>query len=317
MTSGMDDAPRTLAGRWWSACKVASWPKVLVPALYGQALGVAQSGSLDPQALAAGLAFCVPFVLAIVWLNDVADARVDALKRRMFPRSSRKTIADGIVSANALLLAGVLAALSAVAVAVFAGSLLGCPAAPLWGLGGLACFFAYSFGPLRLNYRGKGELLEALGVAFVLPAMMFHLQAGRPISPVLVWLVPLWPLALASAIASGLADESSDRAGGKCTVATACGNAAARAWIERLVLLAALALAVLSAATAVVPAPAAALTVAIVLVNYRRLRKTSARARTDAFEAIGRYKRALHHALWRGFAVLALLVALATVWGGR
>ena len=39
-------------------------------------------------------------------------------------------------------------------------------------------FVAYTLPPLRLNYRGGGELLEMLGVGLALPLYNVYLQAG-------------------------------------------------------------------------------------------------------------------------------------------
>jgi hypothetical protein len=63
----------------------------------------------------------------------------------------------------------------------------------------------------------------------------------------------------------------------------------------------------------VIPLPFAWLGVVIVVVNWRRMRRCSAEATTNAFVAQGRYKSFLHHAIWRGASVLALGIALGAV----
>ena len=216
----------SLAERWWYALKPASWPKVFVPALLGQAVGAVYSGRPSAAALAFGLLWMVADVAFIVLLNDWGDRAVDALKRRMFPQAgSPKTIPDGILPAEALLAAGLGAGAVALLLAGGAGAALERPLLlPLAALS-LGIFIAYTLPPLRLNYRGGGELLEMVGVGGVLPALHAYAQCGQWAPPLLVALAPgLLALALSSALASGLSDEESDRAGGKRTWASTFGK---------------------------------------------------------------------------------------------
>ena len=98
--------------RWLYALKVASWPKLLAPMLLGQAIGGVTAGAWSPAATLLGLAHAVALTCAIVLLNDFADRQVDALKRRLFPEGcSAKTIPDGILGAQAVLLAAKITAL--------------------------------------------------------------------------------------------------------------------------------------------------------------------------------------------------------------
>ena len=78
----MDGYERPAWRRWVYAAKPASWPKLLVPSLLGQGLGVAATGHLDVAALLLGLVFSVFDLLFIVFLNDWGDRDVDRIKRR-------------------------------------------------------------------------------------------------------------------------------------------------------------------------------------------------------------------------------------------
>src|SRR5690606_32965293 len=183
----------------------------------------------------------------IVFLNDWGDQDVDRIKRQMFPHGcSPKTIPDGILSSRSLLSAGLSAGAAGLCIALvgeWGFAKLGAPRPGLsWlAVACLSLFVAYSLPPLRLNYRGGGEALEMLGVGVALPYLNFILQSGE------WWSVWLWPLAgfallsLGSALASGLSDEESDRAGGKRTLASVAGNEVVRRVTELLVVLGALA----------------------------------------------------------------------------
>jgi 1,4-dihydroxy-2-naphthoate octaprenyltransferase len=309
-------ASRSLIGRWIYAAKLDSWPKLLVPMLLGQALGVAAAGRLDPRASLLGLGFTVFELLFVVFLNDWSDRRVDRIKRQMFPDDcSPKTIPDQLLPAHAVLRAGLLAGVAAVGLAVYAQVALDRPGLGWAGLGLLGLFVAYSFPPLRLNYRGGGEWLEGLGVGLALPWFHAFLQSGELWSREL-WLLPGFAvLAFASAVASGLADEQSDRRGGKRTYASEYGNRAARALIERVVLAGCLVWALSMRLSGVVPAPVGALAVIVVLVNWRRLRQISSEAKTNAFPAQRLYKHFLHQAQWRSATLIALVLVVLTLLG--
>ena len=131
----------------------------------------------------------------------------------------------------------------------------------------------------------------------------------------------LW--AQASAIASGLADEDSDRQGGKRTVVTAFGNTFARGAILALMPLGCLALLAAPFVTGPflggepvapwVPLPA----VAVALLHMGRLRRLGKAAVSRAFAAQAVYKGALHQAIWRGGLALAVSLVAAELLGSR
>jgi 1,4-dihydroxy-2-naphthoate octaprenyltransferase/chlorophyll synthase len=300
---------RSLRERWLYAAKPDSWSKLLVPFALGQAMGLgpALDAGRGPSitAFVLGLAFTVLDLLFIVFLNDWGDREVDAIKRRMFPEGcSPKTIPDNILPARDLLLAGLVCGVLAIGVAILASVVLDRPLFVPAALGALAIFVAYTLPPLRLNYRGGGELCEMIGVGVVLPWLNAYLQGGRLV-PESLWVLPGFAtLALASAIASGLADERSDRAGGKRTVVTTIGNTLSRRAIEALVMVGAL----LWLATALLSLPfwiggGAALAV---LSGAIDLRRTSAAAETDAFVPQRVYKAHLHAAITRGAASIGV-----------
>jgi len=318
----VDFAQWTGSQRWRYALKPASWPKLLVPCALGQVLGAVSAGRLEWRALLLGLGFVVCDLVFIVCLNDWGDQAVDRLKRQMFPNGcSPKTIPDGILPASALLKVGLGAGLAAAALCV--GGQLWFAARPDalgdarpglagFGVASLLIFVAYSLPPLKLNYRGGGELLEMLGVGVALPWLNFYMQRGALCDR---W---LWPLAgfallsLASAVASGLSDEVSDREGGKRTLASLAGNRVTRRAAEGALLLGAAAWFVsdLVALKAGYVGGAGAL---VALVYAARALRVSPGATTSEFAAQGEYKRLLHAGVWLG--ALALCAA-ALVWAG-
>jgi len=303
----MDGSERPMWRRWVYAAKPASWPKLLVPSLLGQGLGVAATGRLDVAALFLGLLFSVFDLLFIVFLNDWGDRDVDQIKRRLFPDGcSPKTIPDGILPAHHLLFAGLLAGGMACTTAILGAALLPRPGL---GWGAAVClgiFVTYTLPPVRLNYRGGGEVLEMVGVGIALPLLHAFLQAGRLDDPRLLQVLPGFALlSLASAIASGLSDEVSDREGGKRTFVTLLGNRFGRGGCE---IAAGMGIVAWMVAAALAPVPTGwPLMVGAALAAYhlRDVRRTSDEAVTNAFRAQSRYKLHLHRAIWRGGASIA------------
>jgi len=193
----------------------------------------------------------------------------------------------------------------ALGAAIVAAVALGRPAAFAGTLIGLAIFAAYSLPPLRVNYRGGGEWLEMFGIGAFLPWFGCYLQSGE------LWARELWvllgflPLCLASAVASGLADEQSDRKGGKVTFTTNMGNEAARHLAENCVAGAGVIWA-LSARLFpdLLPPLAWFAVVAVLYFHYSRMTRVSSSAETNAFDAQREYKKHLHRAVWHSAIVL-------------
>lgn len=306
--------PGTRADRWFYALKPASWPKLVVPALFGQLLGARISGGLNLGALGWGFGFTAFGLAFIVLLNDWGDREVDTIKRRMFPEGcSPKTIPDEILDARSVGAAGLACGLVAVVLAAGAERALGRGWALEAGVACVALFVIYTLPPVRLNYRGGGELVEMLGVGVALPIYNLYLQAGIVPSGIWPWIAGFAALSLASAVASGLSDEQSDRVGGKRTFASMFGNRAARRLTEGALLFG---VSIWTGAALfgapVIPTWPAAAAIAIVVWNFAALRRVSARAVTNEFRAQAEYKHFLHRAIWHSTTVAAVLVWLPT-----
>lgn len=307
-----------LSRRCLYALKPASWPKLLVPAALGQVLGVLAADQFSWSGAAVGLGFTLAALAYIVLLNDWFDVRVDAIKRQMFPDAgSPKTIPDAILHPQTVLLAGIGAGLCAAATGLCGELMVGRVGLGLAGVALLGLLLVYSAPPLRWNERGLGEVVEAVGVGAMLPWFNAYAQSGQvaPIELLLV-LPGTVALALASAIASGLADEESDRAGAKVTITTELGNAGARSAVEHSVMAGAVMWALAARAGVGWLSPfgfSAAL--AVLMWQWREVAAASPYALTNAFPAIARYKQALHRAIWGSSLMLALVLLLLRLLG--
>ena len=81
---------------------------------------------------------------------------------------------------------------------------MGRPYVLLFAAVGLLLLWAYSFAPLRLNYRGGGELLEAAGLGGVMPLIGYATLRVEWDYEELLLLVPIFLYGLIGALVSGL-----------------------------------------------------------------------------------------------------------------
>lgn len=308
--------PVTPFERWWFALKPASWPKLLVPMALGQGIGIDATGTVSVSGFLVGAVVTLFALATIVLLNDWSDERVDRIKRSMFPQTHPKTIPDGILGRHRVLLAGLFCGSGALLTALAGEVWLARAGLTLGTLFGLVVFASYSLPPVRLNYRGGGELLEAMGVGVVLPWFNAYAQSGDLDAPAMIAVPGFALLSIASALASGLADERSDRQGGKRTFATMIGNFATRRIAEACVVGAMLAW----AAVAWLdydrcPTIGLLAASAVLLLSFNSVIMRSSAAVTDAFDALASYKGALHGLIWESTTVLAGVLALGPWFG--
>ena len=162
--------------------------------------------------------------LFIVWANDVADLETDRANTTATPFSGgSRVLVAGKLSAAALTAAYRAAAVTAMLLTVVIAIAFDRPAAPLFGLAGLALLQGYSFAPLRLSYRGGGAWLQVAGLGLHLPLFALYL-CGAPLNAAtLLPVALLLPAQFGCAIATTLPDEPSDRASGKRSFTVANG----------------------------------------------------------------------------------------------
>jgi 1,4-dihydroxy-2-naphthoate polyprenyltransferase len=184
--------------------------------LFGQALAVAVCGHFAWRAFAIAHVYGVLAQLFIVFSNDVADWQSDRANRtyNLYSGGSR-VIPEGKLTPRQLAFAALIASVLLSGLAAYVGFGLKQPLLFFFAAATVALVWAYNFPPLRLAYRGHGELLQALGVGAVLPAAGFYLQCGA-LAP-LPWpaLFPSFLLGWAGNLLTSLPDYPSDRATGK------------------------------------------------------------------------------------------------------
>lgn len=214
---------------WWQAARPLAQVNIALPLAVGEALAWAHTGELSLGLLVLVHLMGVADQLFIVFANDVADEAGDRLNTRPTPFSGgSRVLPEGKLVPAQLRRAATSMVVVLLALAVAAAVAYRRPLVPVgWALG-VGMLWAYSYPPLRLSYRGHGELAQGLGVGIVLPALGFYAQTGSLSAfPVLAF-APLFLLGVASNIATGLPDHEADEAVDKQSWSVRYGPARAR-----------------------------------------------------------------------------------------
>ena len=163
--------------------------------------------------------------LFIVYANDYADYDTDLINNtfNIFTGGSR-VLVDGILKRESLKLSAItmfiLSLVSGLIISISINNLL----TFLFVLFGLKLLWAYSFPPIKLSYRGFGEVLQVIGVGIILPLVGFFGQGGQ--IDYVPWkvIIFLLPIQLGMAIATSMPDRPSDTLSLKRTTVVIFGN---------------------------------------------------------------------------------------------
>lgn len=214
---------------WVQAARPLAAANVAVPLILGQALAYAAHGRFSWSlfgfvGLLGGLN-----QLFIVFANDFADREADALNPSPTVVSGgSRVIQEGKLPAQALRKAAWLMLAAMLGLALLVALLHARWWLPALVLGGAVLLWAYSFPPLRLSYRGYGELLQGLGVGVVLPIIGFYVQAGSFEALPWLGLAPSFLLGYVGNLLTALPDYPGDRAAQKRTYPVRFGQFVAR-----------------------------------------------------------------------------------------
>ena len=159
------------------------------------------------------------------------------IRDRVYPKLiESRVLPEGLLSPNNVLCAGLISAICVIMVALLLVK-MGCIQILPLSLLGLALLWAYSFPPLKLNYRGGGEVLEVLGTGCLLPVLGAFVASPTWNFDKAYYLLPILIYATISSFASSLKHEPADRENGKKTVCVLFGSSFVRRVIWALQIL--------------------------------------------------------------------------------
>ena len=213
---------------WVQAARPLAQINIVVPLVLGQALAFAALGRFSFALMYLAGWFGLLVQLVIVFVNDVADQETDRanLTHARVSGGSR-VLPEGKLS-PAMLRGAARVAVAALGVFSFVLAVAGWPWMPAFAAAAVLLVWAYNNSPLRLAYRGHGELVQGLGTGVVLPLVGYYVQAGTLAGFHWPALIPLLLLGYTGNILSALPDVPSDRASDKRTYPVRRGQ-----WLAR------------------------------------------------------------------------------------
>jgi len=289
---------------WYRAIRPFSFTASIVPVVVGTACAVVVGGA-SPLAFLLCLGGAVALQAGTNLVNDYYDHRLGADHSGSLGPS--RVIQEGWLSPRAVLVAGI-AFFVAGGLAGFA--LVGMAGWPILVLGliGVPLAYGYTAPPLKLAYRGLGELnvFMLMGPLMVLGGFLVHRAAGLLVA--LTASVPIGCLVAAILHANNIRDLDDDRVLGKQTLATIVGPRWAK--VELAVLIGG-AYVALATAVALRVLPRSALIAFLSLPAALQVGRTVARA-TNAREVAPSVRQAAKlHAQFGALLAAGLLGAAA------
>ena len=194
--------------------------------LFGAAWAVLLGGTFSASRMLLGYLIVLPAHLSVSFSNDYFDVAVDSfgspspftggsgvLVHHPELREPARRIALGLIVCSMVL--GILFMIRYAYPPRFLGFVL---------LGNLVGWF-YSAPPLRLAYRGLGELTTALTAGVLVPGMGYLVMGGNADGDALLFVIPLLLFGLAFILTVEIPDLEMDRLGNKRTWVARKGRA--------------------------------------------------------------------------------------------
>ena len=154
------------------------------------------------------------------YCNEYFDLEADRENRAPTPMTGgSRVLVDGLLSPTVSLRAAVVLLLAALA--LLAGMPFG---ACVLGGGMIALAWFYTAPPLRLNYRGLGEITVSVVLNVLTPLLGYRLQAGSLDRGLVMMILPAAVLQVVRMMIMNLMDYAGDTVAGKRTLPTLLGR---------------------------------------------------------------------------------------------
>jgi len=210
---------RTLARVLFESSRPAQILLVLAVYGFGATVALAESAHFSAAALAAGGVVLLPIAASIHYANEYADYETDAVTRRT-PFSGGSGVLHRTGYSRRVVLLAALGSLAVGAVLTAGFALVGLFSPLTVAILAVSTLFGwqYSVGPLKLAWRGWGELDNAALGGLALPVYGAAVLDG-PLRFVALVSVPFFLLVLLNLFATQWPDRAADAQAGKRTLA--------------------------------------------------------------------------------------------------
>lgn len=220
-----------MASRMWSGVWRLADPKISLASMASMFLGAsvaARNGPLAPEWLALTVLGIFAIEVAknasgeIVDFRSGADLAIAAKDRSPFS-GGKRVIVDGLLTPRqTAVIAG-----TAYLVGITSGLLIAALRTPdiLWvGVVGVACAFFYHAPPVKLSYRGLGELAVGLCYGPLIASGTYLVQRGQVSPGIILESIPLGLMIAAFLWINEIPDCDADRLAGKRTLVVRLGR---------------------------------------------------------------------------------------------
>lgn len=196
-------------------------PMPMLTYLIGVAVAERERAALDTRLLVAGLVIELLVQLSVSYTNDYWDIPTDRINsRRTLLTGGSGELTTGLLPPWIALVAAAICQGAALLLALWTGL----PAIS-WVLLVIALGAAvfYTAPPLKLAWRGLGELTTAFVGTLIVPAWAYSLQTGRISGEIVLLAAPLIPFVMTLFLAIATPDIEADQHVGKRTLAVRAG----------------------------------------------------------------------------------------------
>lgn len=217
---------------WVKASRLASQSYIFFPLLLGQGIAYFFHGSFNWTLFFLIQLFGIFNQFYIVYANDYADYEIDKLNDtyNIFSGGSR-VLVEGELSRGELKIG--------IQLMIFLNFLVGTIISIAFNrlyinliiIVALMLLWAYSYSPIKLSYRGGGELLQGIGVGLILPFFAYYAQSGELKILIPLFFIAYLPMQLSCALSTTLPDYPSDKIGKKKTLSVLIGYTKVRKFV--------------------------------------------------------------------------------------
>lgn len=188
---------------------------------WGVLMALVRGSSWSSLSTLLGLGAAILISVSIHFVNEYADYETDKLTKRTPYSGGSGALQDLGLDKNLAFRGAILAMILGFTIAIFA-ILMGYLSLQVLAILGLATFFGwgYSLEPLKLAWRGWGEIDNALLGAWLLPIFGYTVIHQRVDAFIMAAAATFAMLAFVNLLATHWADREADRAVGKFTLVT-------------------------------------------------------------------------------------------------
>lgn len=210
---------------WVKASRLPAQTFIFPSLLLGQAIGFSINRNFSWSIFGLVHMYGIFMHLFIVYGNDYSDYETDKLNKTYTPfTGGSRVLVEQDLDKQSLLFGAVLMAILSLIVGAYLSYMLSNWSISLLVVGGILLLHSYSFKPMKISYKGFGELLQMIGVGLVLPLIGYLAQGGAIEKFPFFIMAIILPSQLAMAISTSLPDEPSDKLSSKRTTVVILGQ---------------------------------------------------------------------------------------------